>query len=135
MKEYEASYLAGIIDGEGTITLTKMHQKENRRPIISNASTDKELLEYIHSLTGGVICNKKNYSPGIHRDSYTLTIKRKEDVFSLLQSIAPYLRVKNKKDRAIHLLEHYDRVTPRNGKYSLEMREQKIAFEKQFFSL
>jgi len=47
MESWEASYIAGIIDGEGTITLTKLHEKEHRRPCITIASTDKELLEYV----------------------------------------------------------------------------------------
>ncbi|MGI8385235.1 LAGLIDADG family homing endonuclease [Robertmurraya sp. P23] len=44
MKEWEASYIAGIIDGEGSITLTRMHKGEFRRPCISISSTDRELL-------------------------------------------------------------------------------------------
>lgn len=48
---WEASYVAGIIDGEGSINLTRMHEKEFRRPCISVASTDKGLLIYIQSLT------------------------------------------------------------------------------------
>jgi len=69
MELLEASYLAGIIDGEGTITLTKLHSKENRRPIISIASTDIELLEYIKSIIGGNITKKRNYSPTKHKNS------------------------------------------------------------------
>lgn len=59
MKLWEASYVAGIIDGEGSIMLTRMHEKEHRRPCITIASTDKELLIYIQTLTGGIIINKK----------------------------------------------------------------------------
>jgi hypothetical protein len=42
---WEVAYLAGMIDGEGSITLTRMHDKEHRRPCITVASTDYELLE------------------------------------------------------------------------------------------
>ncbi|MFE7150546.1 LAGLIDADG family homing endonuclease, partial [Heyndrickxia sporothermodurans] len=84
MKKWEASYVAGIIDGEGSITLTRMHEKENRRPCITIASTDKELLIYIQSITGGTINNKKNYHPDKYKDSYTLYIKKKSDVFYTL---------------------------------------------------
>ncbi|MGG3467989.1 LAGLIDADG family homing endonuclease [Neobacillus pocheonensis] len=45
---WEAAYIAGIIDGEGSISLTRMHENEHRRPCITIASTDKELLLYIH---------------------------------------------------------------------------------------
>ncbi|MFJ7728371.1 hypothetical protein ACIQXV_19755 [Neobacillus sp. NPDC097160] len=44
MESWEAAYVAGIIDGEGSITLTRMHENEHRRPCITIASTDKELL-------------------------------------------------------------------------------------------
>jgi hypothetical protein len=33
MENVEAAYLAGIIDGEGSITLTRMHSKEFRRQL------------------------------------------------------------------------------------------------------
>jgi hypothetical protein len=35
----EAADVAGIIDGEGTITLTKNHGHENRRPVVRISST------------------------------------------------------------------------------------------------
>ncbi|MDQ0157596.1 hypothetical protein [Robertmurraya andreesenii] len=40
MKEWEAAYLAGIIDGEGSITLTKNHKNEFRRPCISGLTPE-----------------------------------------------------------------------------------------------
>jgi hypothetical protein len=106
MENWEASYIAGIVDGEGSITLSRMHEKEFRRPCISVASTDKELLIYLQTLTGGLINNKKNYKPDKHKDSYTLTIKKKEDVFKTLNNITPFLRVDKKKKRALWILEH-----------------------------
>lgn len=96
MKDWEAGYLAGIIDGEGSITLTRMHQREHRRPCITISSSDKELLLYIRTLTGGAISNKKNYKPGFHKDSYTLSIKNKQSVLMILKEISPYLRIVKK---------------------------------------
>jgi hypothetical protein len=57
--DWEAAYLTGIIDGEGAITLTRMHENEHRRPCISVASTDRELLEYLQDLTKGHISKKR----------------------------------------------------------------------------
>ncbi|MEK3992027.1 LAGLIDADG family homing endonuclease [Robertmurraya sp. FSL R5-0851] len=135
MKEWEASYIAGIIDGEGSISLTRMHKGEFRRPCISISSTDKELLIYIKSLTDGVINNKKNYNPKRHKDSYTLTIKKKEKVFEVLEKTHPYLRVNKKRARAIWILKFYDKVSRRNGKYSPTLLKQKLQFEEEFFLL
>lgn len=75
MNKVESAYIAGIIDGEGSITLTRIHRNEFRRPCITISSTDKELLLYVQSLTNGDIINKKNYNPSKHKDSYTLSIK------------------------------------------------------------
>ncbi|MFP5112702.1 LAGLIDADG family homing endonuclease [Bacillaceae bacterium C204] len=135
MESWEASYIAGIIDGEGTITLTRMHEKEHRRPCITVASTDKELLIYLQTLTEGTITNKKNYNLERHKDSFTLSIKNKETVLFLLNHVTPYLRVDKKRNRAILILEKYEMVTPRNGKYTKALLEKKIAFEKAFFQI
>ncbi|MBT2727462.1 LAGLIDADG family homing endonuclease [Bacillus sp. ISL-75] len=135
MESWEAAYFAGIIDGEGSITLTRMHENENRRPCITVASTDKELLVYLRSLTEGTINSKKNYNPERHKDSYTLTIKKKDSVVTLLKKISPYLRVDKKRKRALWILENYDKVTPRNGKYNSLLLTKKIAFEDNFFRI
>lgn len=135
MESFEAAYIAGIIDGEGTITLTRMHASEHRRPCITIASTDKELLVYIHTLTGGTIINKKNYKPGIHKNSFSLNIKQKEQVMFVLKQVSPYLRVDKKRNRALWILDNYDRVTPRNGKYDVEKLKLKILFEEDFFKI
>lgn len=135
MEIWKASYIAGVIDGEGSITLTKMHENEHRRPCITIASTDIELLIYIQSLTGGIINNKKNYNPDKHKNSYTLYIKKKSDVFNTLNNIKPFLRINKKRMRATWILENYDIVTPRNGKYSPELLQRKILFEEYFFKI
>jgi hypothetical protein len=55
----EAAYVAGIVDGEGTITLTRTHRGENRRPLLSISSTESALLLYVQSVIGaGRITNK-----------------------------------------------------------------------------
>ncbi|QIZ10519.1 hypothetical protein HFZ78_30510 [Priestia megaterium] len=135
MESWEAAYIAGIIDGEGSITLTRMHENENRRPCITVASTDKELLVYLRSLTDGTINSKKNYNPERHKDSYTLSIKKKDSVVTLFKKISPYLRVDKKRKRALWILENYEKVTPQNGKYNSLLLTKKIAFEDNFFRI
>ncbi|WP_223701379.1 LAGLIDADG family homing endonuclease [Sutcliffiella deserti] len=131
----EAAYIAGIIDGEGSITLSRMHISEFRRPCITISSTDYELLEYIRSLAGGTIINKKNYNPEKHKDSFTLNVKIKSEVFLLLEHIYPFLRVNVKRERAKFILENYNKVTKRNGKYNACDLKLKLSFEDHFFKL
>jgi hypothetical protein len=52
LSDVEAAYVAGIIDGEGTITLTRTHRGENRRPVVSISSTELPLLSYVQSVVG-----------------------------------------------------------------------------------
>lgn len=118
-----------------TIMLTRNHSGEFRRPFISIASTDKELLIYIKTLTGGTLTSKKNYSPKSHKNSYTLTIKNKSNIFIILKKIEPFLRVSVKKQRAHYILNQYDLVTVRNGKYSKEAFLLKTKFEDDFFRI
>lgn len=133
MKVWEAAYIAGIIDGEGSITLTRMHKRENRRPCISISSNDKEMLLYLQTIAGGEIYSKKNYNPGKHQDSYTLYFKKKIEVFYILEKTVDFLRVDKKRNRAKWILEKYNAVTPRNGKYSKKLLEKKMDFEEKFF--
>jgi hypothetical protein len=135
LSKTEAAYLAGIIDGEGTITLTKMHRTEHRRPIISIASTEIELLQYIQKLIGGYISSKKNYNPSLHKNSYVLTIKNKRDIFTILICISPYLKISQKKKRASLILDKYDKLTARNGKYNPDQLLLKQLFEEEFLSI
>lgn len=96
MKEWDAAYLARISDGEGSITLTRIHKGENRRPCISISSNDIEMLEYIRNIAGGNIYPKKNYNPKKHQDSFTLYFKKKTEVYNILRKTRNFLRVEKK---------------------------------------
>ena len=55
----EAAYIAGLIDGEGTISLTRKHRGENRQLMVSISSTEQPLLQYVKKVIGaGRITNK-----------------------------------------------------------------------------
>jgi len=60
MSPEEKAYIAGIIDGEGSIMLTKFHSNQFPAPCVTVASTSYELLEWIKNRTGiGTIKSKK----------------------------------------------------------------------------
>ena len=60
LNDIDASYIAGLIDGEGTITLTRKHRNENRQLCVSISSTEIDLLNFVLSATGvGKITNKQ----------------------------------------------------------------------------
>ncbi|ACO84661.1 hypothetical protein EXM36_03925 [Clostridium botulinum] len=135
MTNEQKAYIAGIIDGEGSIMLLRFHNNQFPSPCISISSTTIELLEWIKSVTKvGTIKRKKNYNTEKHTDSFTYTIKY-NDAINLLIQIEPYLVIKNKKTRARLIIEKYKSLTPRNGKYSNEMLKAKEEFYKEFISI
>ena len=40
-----AAYLAGLVDGEGTVTLTRQHRNEKRRVVVCISHNELEILE------------------------------------------------------------------------------------------
>ncbi|AUN16358.1 LAGLIDADG family homing endonuclease [Clostridium botulinum] len=135
MTNEQKAYIAGIIDGEGSIMLLRFHNNQFPSPCISISSTTIELLEWIKSVTKvGTIKRKKNYNTEKHTDSFIYTIKY-NDAINLLIQIEPYLVIKNKKTRARLIIEKYKSLTPRNGKYSNEMLKAKEEFYKEFISI
>lgn len=135
MLETEKAYIAGIVDGEGSIMLTKFHKNQYHSPCVSIASTDLELLEWVkNTIKGGKITSKKNYNKNRHKNSYTYTIIYDEAI-QLLQDIEPYLVIPKKKARAQHIIVNYKQVTIRNGRYNEAQRQAKEQFYIDFMAL
>ena len=135
MKETEKAYLAGIIDGEGSIMLTKLHKNQYHSPCVSIASTDLELLHWVKDKIGnGTITRKKNYNALRHKNSFTYTLVY-DAAINLLIEIQPYLVIEKKKARARHIIDNYKGVTLRNGRYNEEQKFKKEKFYDDFLAL
>jgi len=135
MSPEEKAYIAGIIDGEGSIMLTKFHSNQFPAPCVTVASTSYELLEWIKNRTGiGTIKSKKNYNPKKHQDSFTYMIKY-DDAINFLKEIEPYLIITQKRLRAQLIINVYKIVTPRNGRYSAQLLKIKEEFYNNFISI
>ncbi len=121
MKEAEKAYLAGIIDGEGTVTLARNRKNETPSPSVTVANNNLELLEWIKGLVGGTIISKKKHKAH-HSDSYAWAM-RSDKAIQLLKDVRQYLIVK--KPQADLIINKYKSVTHRAGKYTPEMLEKK----------
>ena len=75
LEEVEKAYLAGTVDGEGTVTLVKHHRNETPTPNVSVANNNLQLLEWIKSKVGGVIVSKKKRLPH-HSNSYVWSVRQ-----------------------------------------------------------
>lgn len=129
----DAAYIAGIIDGEGTVTLSKRHRNENRQLVISISNNEKPLLDYILEVTGIGIITKKRTNAEHHSVNYSYKISNRQ-ALALLKQTVGYLRT-YKQERASLVLDKYLKLTPRNGKYTETMMEERERFIDDFFSI
>lgn len=129
----EAAYIAGLIDGEGTITLTRKHRNENRQLSISISNTERRLLEFVHQTVAAGKITGKRITKTCHTPSFTYAIYNRQ-ALNLLIQIEPYLRT-YKAGRAELIIRDYLALTPRNGKYSEELRLARAEFESSVLSI
>ena len=115
--------MAGIVDGEGTVTLAKDRKNQTPTPSVSVANNDLKLLQWIRERVAGTIISKKKRLAH-HSDSYAWSIKQ-DRALRFLKEIRFYLIVK--KPQADLILKEYKAVTHRAGKYIPEMLEKKNA--------
>ena len=122
----DAAYMAGLIDGEGTVTLSRRHRNDQRQLVVSVANTERGLLEWALDTAGaGKITGKRISSP-LHSPSFTYSIANRQ-ALQLLEQIAPYLR-SYKAMRTKLILQNYINLTPRNGRYTQETHAARDRF-------
>ena len=130
---FQIGCLGWIIDGGGRVCVTRNAPNELRSPALSVSSTTKEMLDYLKENLGGSISTVKKYKES-HKDACHWYIRCNKAI-EILTIIEPYLLVPEKKKRAKLIIDEYKSVTPHNGKYSTEMLEKKLDFEKRFFEI
>lgn len=130
MSATDAAYIAGIIDGEGTISLTRRHRNENRQLEISICNTDMALLFFVKECIGaGRISSKRTYRPN-HTAIATYSISNRQ-ALQVIEQVHLYLRTYKAK-RADLVLENYLKLTPRNGYYTPELTVLRNEFIRKF---
>lgn len=133
LNEYDKGYIAGILDGEGSICLSRERPNEHRHPSITVTSTTYEILDFLYNKVGGHISRKKTYKEH-HKQCWQWQIKTTLSL-ELLKEIKDYLLVPEKKARAELIVSEYKKVTSRNGRYSDEKLQAKLDFEKRFLEI
>lgn len=125
-------YVAGIIDGEGTITMSYVHKTNKwRTPVVSVSSTTIEILNALVAFCGGHICKHKVYKSH-HLPSFSWRVHGRKAV-ELCSHLKTRLMVPEKRRRAALLATKYVACTPRNGKYTQTQTHKKQQLEHAFF--
>jgi hypothetical protein len=127
-----AAYIAGLIDGEGTVTLARRHRNDRRQLVVSIANTDHALLRFVLEAVGAGKITRKRISAAHHTPSYCYSVANRQ-ALALLRAVHPYLRT-YKKTRSRLVLAHYIELTPRNGKYTSELTAKREQFVEEVLS-
>lgn len=126
------AYLAGLFDGEGTVTLSKRKSSDQyRTPTLSLTSTTRVLVDLCGDQFGGWIVTKKTYRDH-HKEAWSWYISG-DKALEAIASFIHFIHEPEKRYRMQLLLDQYKLVTPRNGKYNEFRHQQKAQFEVDFF--
>ncbi|XWK89983.1 MAG: hypothetical protein U7127_08025 [Phormidium sp.] len=125
------AYAAGLMDGEGSITLIRTNKCGQRAPYLTMTSTSIELVQFMKDHFGGSACIAHK-AKNNHSEAYHWKVGRKGAI-EALKLIAPYLREQEKARRAQLILENYPALLPRNGRYTPELLAKINLIEKEFF--
>ena len=108
----DAAYLAGLIDGEGSILISSKRQMRNTwRLQISN--NDFGLLEWCKEITGcGSIIRKKHDNPKWADAGYWACYSW--NARKIIKQLMPYLKIANKIKRAESLIAELDAIEELN---------------------
>lgn len=91
----DSVYIAAFIDGEGTITINKSN-KNNFRPRVNIANTDKDILIWIKKTVGKGFISTRNWDNPKWNTGYTWTLDGHLPVKNFLCQIFQFLKIKNK---------------------------------------
>jgi len=127
----DAGYLAGLIDGEGTITLSRRNLNKHRALVVTVSNTEMSILQHVLKITGvGKITNKR-ITKANHTPSFTYQVANRQ-ALDILKQTVDHLR-SYKADRARLAIQDYTRLTPRNGRYSPAQLQERTQFDEYFF--
>lgn len=103
------AYLAGLIDGEGTITITR-HTQQNRRtyqykPFVWVVNTDKKMIEFVVENFVGK-GRMRVARRGVRKPIYLWRVMSLDNIKHILEGCLPFLVTK--KEHAEILLEYVD---------------------------
>lgn len=132
--DMDLAYVAGLIDGEGSIQLDhRGGPSAHRAPVVSLTNTSRPIIDFLKERFGGTVCEQKRYAEH-HRQAWIWRVCH-DRALSFLAEVAPHLRHEQKVARAGLLLREYKSVTKRNGRYTDQELGAKRLLEEHFLAL
>lgn len=128
LSDTEKAYVAGIVDGEGTLQIQTHRVKTKSRlgylitGHVQIPNTDKKLIDWILLKYPNATSWHKNPRKKEHSESWVVVITKQRDIISFLDDVYPYLIIK--KEHA-EILKSFcvSRLSHRYGAYTSEEQE------------
>lgn len=131
LSETDKAYLAGIIDGEGCITVWKSGRYDNRVVTVAVAMNDKQAVDLLYEAFGGCLFHIKKQNPKWN-DSWRWAVKSRRAKV-VLEALLPYLRVKTRQaEAALELISSFTHI---GGRATVEQREKQALLHSQISAL
>jgi len=127
MKYTDRAYLAGLVDGEGCITICRRKKARGQNknwyyePQVDVANTDKRIIDCLVDLCGGWVATPKK-NKDHHKQGYYWKITG-DNMRQFLRDILPYLRGKKEQARTVLQFPTYEHKGC-NGRTQKEMKKQ-----------
>lgn len=125
LKPVEKGYVAGILDGEGTVTLSIKQKGGTEHLAVYVSNTELSLMKYLIAVVGAGKITRKLPAKTNHSVAYTYALYNQQALV-LLRQVVPCM-LTYKAGRGKLALKSYSEVTPRNGKYTpAQIHKRKI---------
>ena len=94
MTKQSIFYLAGIIDGEGTISITHLKSRNEYRLRLLVTNTDRRLMDWLKTNFGGLLYRRQDNSGHGWKDKYEWIFLTPRDTIPLLKILSKALVIK-----------------------------------------
>ena len=130
------NYISGFFDADGYITMVSPNKGKNKTLYVGFTNVELNILEEIKDFIESEInvkgsISKKNSRQENHSDSYDLKYLYNNALKVIEQIDSHHPKKKHRKEIVI---EQYLKLTPRNGKYTDDMKEKREKMVETFFS-
>ena len=129
----ELAYAAGFVDADGYVSLAQIQKGKFRVPYVQVTNADSDIIWFFQLNFGGRARKRRTVNP-FQNDLYEWTLTY-DAALDFLRAIRPFMQHQKKTERIDLIMADYKRLTPRNGKYTEEMRAEKIAFENRVMGI
>jgi hypothetical protein len=125
-KDTDWAYAAGLVDGDGSINISKERRYDRPNPFyfrvnVRVAQTDMAALIWLKEIFGGCIYFQ-NRQRGNRKTCWCWSIRSRKLIVTFLESILPYLKIKQQ--QAQLCLKFYEHVRNHRPKKKITLAER-----------